>query len=51
MASFSVLMKEFGAGDHNMFELILMFLLHISKVSKMWVIIIAGVVYFSPRVA
>lgn len=44
-------MKKFGAGDHNMSELILMFILHISKVSKMWLIIIAGVVYLSQHVA
>lgn len=41
------LKKEYGAGDHNMFEIILMSLLHIPKVSKMWLIIIAGVVFFS----
>lgn len=51
MASFSVLMKEFGAGDHNVFEVILMSLLHIPKVSKMWLIIIAGVVCYPQHVA
>lgn len=44
-------MKEFGAGDHNTFELILMFILQISKVLKMWLIIIAGVVSFSQHAA
>jgi len=44
-------MKEFGVGDHNSFELILMFILQISKVSKMWLTTITGVACFSQHVA
>lgn len=44
-------MKNFRAGDHNKFEWILMFILCVSRVSKIWLIIIAGVVCFSQHVA
>lgn len=44
-------MKMFEAEDHNIFELILMLILHSSKVSNLCLVIIAGVYCFSQHVA